>query len=1246
MGLLDLLVSARDAVKIDREELKRRTRGDFGDKASALGLRAADNLVGGFIDNYDSLGEMAATGVNDLATNLYTDPIGTLQSGGEYLQDLVNKSSTPNHPDAPMAAFELASYATGLGGLAPVRASTNTLGANIVKRASEPEVWLTPAQMDAKKILDMRAAGRASEIPDSLFASADQEYLRANHPLPMDYESRMERARKLGYDVDNPYYHSSPNNFAAFDPQKVDIGTHIGSAEQAENRFHHLFDDKSGDYNTVQVVSKAGTKPSYEMPDVGLFNDASVFYNNFERRRMGNDANLDNRMFNDVDQSLHADEYYGDNYVGSPENREMLDQINDAFRRSGYGSIDYLNEAETMFKGKGKMDPEISKRIDANEDEIQRITSDARDRYAANRPKLPDPSDVDAEAKLKAFFEYNDSNPYDSSKQLTPQEIMEINRLKREISELDVPENRQSPYSSIILDPTDLRSKNAMFDPEFVNSADLLSANRSKTGGLLAASASNLAEDIKRAPLVAHHNTSPEGLLHSYENKGIPMPSLAISNPNFPLDNFGEISLMLKPDMIDPKKKGMNVFPADAYTGRQPRGFLELADKDAITQALKEDPNFGHMETYFYDHQDYVDINQAIQFAQYGVKNNILDPKDYNDLMSYGKDVQFEMKAKDAPKAWEEAGVSSYGGTKRMLPPHGDPYTPSGYRKPDVPYTIDEVFKRMKKDKAYTAGAENHQTAARTRALNTDKFKSMEEIQANRDLIQPRGNDMEDVKWGWNSFVDDAIQDLTDKHPDLDYRTAQSVLDDMSAGQDVRWANLSPEELATARALVNSFREEVKGMPTEYFEAKPSTMMQLNDFDAAVVPNNLDELTLDKLRRSGINRLVDYDPEIEGARGEAMRSLNDFTFANRSKTGGLLSVGMGRTDPAKATAIELDPYGFQKSKLTGGQYLSDTDLRYNDYGNLLPRVPRSWEDMLGKYAFPFFGDRTRGGAELLGVNDIDFTSPVVLEGGTDFKRGLANQLNRAIWASKRGRVSTMNNKVNAAAKLFDTDEIYGITGTMAPDGSDFATFTGEALAELAGQAKITKKFAKEFDRKAKKTIDKDFVGLLSPNLRDWVKNADPEQRKSFIRAFDTAPNLAAGLPDPALARYAVNAVDQRDIESSMFGLGASKIDVDAPQLYNFPRGNEYSASQPHSTYDTQLTGDYFGTLPPIPQELLFSDAVTEMLKTLDKNGNIKQKANITHGLKTQLPVEQITQQKIDRIMEYLARMDREKVQGL
>jgi hypothetical protein len=684
----------------------------------------------------------------------------------------------------------------------------------------------------------------------------------------------------------------------------------------------------------------------------------------------------------------------------------------------------------------------------------------------------------------------------------------------------------------------------------------------------------------------------------------------------------------------------MSIWPSDAYTGRQPRFFFDLSDRKGTTRSFESDPDFGHMDNSFINHEDFDDLDFLFKSAQFGVRNKILDPKDFSSIHEYAREVQ-RKSGDDFQKIFDEDGAVAYGNIKKMLPPDGDPYFASdGRRKPDVNHSLEEVLARMQRAGANKAGAEGGSyNPALTRALLSEKFDSIEDIQANRDLIIPRGNEMNDVKGNWNSFVDDAMNEYKDRHTASNYRTAEKVLNAMAAGEDLSMFNLSPAATQTGRGLVDSLRKEAKGMPTQYFEAKPNYSMKLDEFGAAVVPKDVKPLVLEKLKRSGVPQ-VTYDPLIEGDRGRAMRDAGgDFTFANKSKTGGLLAAGMGRKDPSKANKRELDPYGFQKSKLTTGQYLDDTELRYNDYGRLLPREQKSWEDMLGKYTIPFFGDRTRGGGELLGIKDIDFELPVVAEGGTDFMRDLANQRERAIWASKRGRISTINNKVNEAANQLGTDEIYGVTGSMAPDASDFATFTGEALAELVGKSPITKKFAKEYDRNAKGIIDESFVGLLSPDLRNWAKNADPEARKRFIRSFDTAPNLAAGLPDPALARWGVNALDQRDIESGMFGLGASKIDIGAPQLYNFPKQgtNEYRAAQPHGTYDTQLTGDYFGTLPPIPQEILYSDAINKMLETLDKNGNIKAKANLTHGLKTQLPVEQVTQQKLDRIMEYLAR---------
>ena len=73
---------------------------------------------------------------------------------------------------------------------------------------------------------------------------------------------------------------------------------------------------------------------------------------------------------------------------------------------------------------------------------------------------------------------------------------------------------------------------------------------------------------IDNAPLMAAHNTSVEGIIAANEIGGIPSPSIGISDPSN-LGQFGEISLIMDPNKLDPR---MNIYPTDAYTGRQPKG--------------------------------------------------------------------------------------------------------------------------------------------------------------------------------------------------------------------------------------------------------------------------------------------------------------------------------------------------------------------------------------------------------------------------------------------------------------------------------------------------------------------------------------------------------------------------------------------------------------------------------------------------------------------------------------------------
>jgi hypothetical protein len=80
---------------------------------------------------------------------------------------------------------------------------------NLISPAAQPNTLpaaRNEAERMARDILELRAAGRASEVTDEMMAQADPQYMFANTPLPMDYESRMSRAIGQGFDVNDEMY--------------------------------------------------------------------------------------------------------------------------------------------------------------------------------------------------------------------------------------------------------------------------------------------------------------------------------------------------------------------------------------------------------------------------------------------------------------------------------------------------------------------------------------------------------------------------------------------------------------------------------------------------------------------------------------------------------------------------------------------------------------------------------------------------------------------------------------------------------------------------------------------------------------------------------------------------------------------------------------------------------------------------------------------------------------------------------
>jgi hypothetical protein len=208
-------------------------------------------------------------------------------------------------------------------------------------------------------------------------------------------------------------------------------------------------------------------------------------------------------------------------------------------------------------------------------------------------------------------------------------------------------------------------------------------------------------------------------------------------------------------------------------------------------------------------------------------------------------------------------------------------YTPSGKRR-YVPLTLENLVKEMKGN---VRGGEGFNYGVGTiRSGVAPQFKSIEQIQNARDLIQPRESlqPMFDV-------ADKKFVELSDKYyPHSKYSgnewQHQNDLADMlrEAGMG-KWYELfnahkptTPPEL---RQEAVDFLNYLKKMPTEYFEGKPQRAVRLNEFRGAVVPGDIAGEQADILRRMGVGRLEQYDPNNRASQIEALRKFGGEQFA-------------------------------------------------------------------------------------------------------------------------------------------------------------------------------------------------------------------------------------------------------------------------------------------------------------------------------------------------------------------------------
>ena len=380
--------------------------------------------------------------------------------------------------------------------------------------------------------------------------------------------------------------------------------------------------------------------------------------------------------------------------------------------------------------------------------------------------------------------------------------------------------------------------------------------------------------DPPEIPMIAHHNTSMPGLIAADELGGIPMPSVAISRADAPLTEFGDISLLLRPDQVNPAR-GVNVFAADGYTGRQDKGFVNFTDPFEAREKMMKDPNFNHL-IQSVNMSDFNKTDDMMAVAQYGVDKGIGDPKDFSTLQAYARHVRKIGQSRSDYNYTKMGypGLEAYGDVKRFLAAK-DPYTPMGNPRAPVELTLQEVMKRMRSDRAYNAGTENHKGSGLLRAISAEQFKNMSQIKNNRDLLMPGDSpEMRATMDRWSRVSNNVVSILSNNHFNGNRAKAEEVIQDAAMGRGVSWADLTEDQNAAVREAVYRLRDQAKGLPTEYFEAKPKRIIELSDIDGAVVPEDTPEAA-DLLQNAGVKNVARYNPD---NRQSVMAGFKDFLF--------------------------------------------------------------------------------------------------------------------------------------------------------------------------------------------------------------------------------------------------------------------------------------------------------------------------------------------------------------------------------
>lgn len=230
---------------------------------------------------------------------------------------------------------------------------------------------------------------------------------------------------------------------------------------------------------------------------------------------------------------------------------------------------------------------------------------------------------------------------------------------------------------------------------------------------------------------------------------------------------------------------------------------------------------------------------------------------------------------------WQENKLDEFGTKNRIF--RG--YTKDGSRK-YVPETLENVSKAMREEADGQTNGSEYTSFGSFIAKLASRVDSTDEMRANKDKLSSN-KDKEEFYEKWNGVYNDLAKFLYNDVFYGEQRLHDIVLqsDPKKYAKKEYGITLTPTFMKKLDALKNAVQTELK---SAYFETKYNRPLRLNEFAAAVVPDNLGEDVRKGIENAGLP-MYNYDPNKEGDRSrafnEAINSSDNIRFSLAGERG-------------------------------------------------------------------------------------------------------------------------------------------------------------------------------------------------------------------------------------------------------------------------------------------------------------------------------------------------------------------------